>query len=528
WVPTMWSKSKIGPTVQSFRGIPMQWNWVDSAPLAKFPMTWSGCLKLTISGLSYLVASIGTNEPKVLFEDATTLAKVNDKVDIIVTDPPYYDDVPYTELSDFYYVWLKRVLSDVDDNRLVPRFIPEAFFDKINDNWIEVSTQWEKYALNEVSLNPPRLGPNAKREDGIRHFQNLLNASFITMTSRLKDDGLLVTYYAHTDPDAWKALLEAGWAAAGLRISNAFPLTTESAQSVVKRGKLSMDTSIIVVWRKGCQGSIEASQLYEEMVNAATGRARELMDMGAVGRDLVIGTLAASLATATKYREVRVMGKIDTKTLVNKYIYPATYLGLARALAKKADLRNNIKSPDAMFYLLVKSTLAGAKKKVLESTDLRLFSIGTSLDLNTAIKSWRILKAKEKEPGAKVAKAKTLTLVEPTSAERSKIAELLEARGINPANPKLRCTVDALHLIEYFAITYSREEFRHKLGELRVNYPAYVEEALALARIMSRILPSNDPEKSLSARVVEYLSPAPGRLTSFIEEEGENGDREPS
>jgi putative DNA methylase len=64
-------------------------------------------------------------------------------------------------------------------------------------------------------LNPPRLGPNVEYEDGVKHFQNLLNSCFINMASRLVDDGLLVTYYAHTDPDAWKALLEAGWEASG-------------------------------------------------------------------------------------------------------------------------------------------------------------------------------------------------------------------------------------------------------------------------------------------------------------------------
>ncbi|MGC8933533.1 MAG: DUF1156 domain-containing protein, partial [Candidatus Methanodesulfokora sp.] len=176
--------------------------------------------------------------------DATILSKLGSdwKFDLILTDPPYYDDVPYAELSDFYYVWLKRALSDVEGGRLVPRFLPEAFFEKVGDGWVEVSTQWEKYALSEVSLNPPRLGASAKPEDGVKHFQNLLNSSFINMASRLADEGLLVTYYAHTDPDAWKALLEAGWEAAGLRITNAFPLITESEQSVVKRGKLSMDT----------------------------------------------------------------------------------------------------------------------------------------------------------------------------------------------------------------------------------------------------------------------------------------------
>jgi putative DNA methylase len=386
---SVWNPSLIPGHTISFRGIAMVWNWSDSSPFAQFTGTWLRSLANIIDGLQYIVSAFSNNRKKVyvLLDDATVLKMLHANVsfDLIVTDPPYYDDVPYAELSDFYYVWLKRALSEVEDNRLVPRFIRGAFFEKVGDNWIEVPTQWEKYALSEVSLNPPRLGTTATYEDGVKHFQNLLNASFINMASKLEEDGLLVTYYAHTDPDAWKALLEAGWEVAGFRVTNAFPITTESEQSVVKRGKLSMDTSIVVVWRKGSEGTIVASELYNMMVEESANRARELMDVGAIGRDLVIGTLAASLAVATKYREIMDLGKIDTKTLIDNYVYPATYLGLAKALATKAELKESVRQPDAMFYLLIKSILPGARKKTLDSTDLRIFSIGTSLDLNTAI-----------------------------------------------------------------------------------------------------------------------------------------------
>ena len=494
----------------SMRGIAMMWNWTDGNVFMRFTGSWMRNIETLKESLEYLTSNkiAILFKDNVLLDDATVFQKLNpdERFDLIVTDPPYYDDVPYAELSDFYYVWLKRALSDIEDERLVPRFFPEAFFEKVGDSWVEVSTQWEKYALSEVSLNPPRLGSDATYEDGVRHFQNLLNSSFITMTSRLEDDGLLVTYYAHTDPDAWKALLEAGWEAAGLMVTNAFPITTESAQSVVKRGKLSMDTSIVVVWRKGSQGSIDASKLYNQMVEESAKRARELMDIGVTGRDLVIGTLAASLTTATKYREIKAMGKIDIKTLVDEYVYPATYLGLAKAMAIRAELEEGVKYPDAMFYLLVKSILPGAKKKTLESTDLRLFSIGTSLDLNTAIKTWKFLKS-EAEAGAKVAKAKTYTLIEPLSTERSSIAEILEIRGLNPDNPQIRCTVDALHILEYYAVTFSREEFRRKLEELKNEYPAYVEEAQRLAKILARILPKEDPEWSLCKLIMDHLSP---------------------
>ena len=494
----------------SVRGIAMMWSWTDAQPEGEFTGTFKRNLENTVKSLQYLINAVSgsLSRVEVVLDDATVLGKrdTNEKFNLIVTDPPYYDDVPYAELSDFYYVWLKRALSDVKDGRLVPRFLTEAFFEKVGDNWVEVSTQWEKYALSEVSLNPPRLGADVKYEDGVKHFQNLLNASFITMAFRLMDDGLLVTYYAHTDPDAWKALLKAGWEATGLKVTNAFLITTESAQSVVKRGKLSMDTSIVVVWRKGASGSIEASKLYEEMVEAAAERAMRLIELGVTGRDLFINTLAAALVVATSYREVISLGRLSVDELVDKYVYPAASIGLAKAFARRAEIKDGVRSPDTMFYMLVKCLIAGARRKIIESTDLRLLSIGTSLDVKAALKEWKLLKemkGEAEEAGAKVAKAKTLILLEPPSAEKAKIAELLEAKGVGTSEePNVRCAVDALHLLEYYAVAYSAAEYMRRLEKLREKYPAQVNEALSLAKIFARVLPEDDPERRLCERVI--------------------------
>ncbi|MEM4587808.1 MAG: DUF1156 domain-containing protein [Candidatus Jordarchaeales archaeon] len=491
----------------SFRGLAMVWNWGELCPwdaflVGTFIRSIKGCIK-TVTTLAFEVKGFG--KISTLLDDATILGKLGfyRLFNLVITDPPYYDDIPYAELSDFYYVWLKRALSDVEDGRLVPRFLPEAFFEKVGDNWIEVSTQWEKYALCEVSLNPPRLGASATYEDGVRHFQNLLNASFVTMASRLEDSGLLVTYYAHTDPDAWKALLKAGWEAAGLRVTNAFPITTESAQSVVKRGKLSMDTSIVVVWRKGASGAIEASKLYDKMIEAAAERAMRLIELGVTGRDLFINTLAAALTAATSYREVISLGRLSVDELVDGYVYPAASIGLAKAFARRAEIKDGVRSPDAMFYMLAKCLIAGARRKIIESTDLRLLSIGTSLDVKVALKEWKLLKEVKEEAGAKVAKAKTLILLEPLSVEKTKIAELLEARGIGVSEePKVRCAVDVLHVLEYYATAYSAAEYMRRLEKLRENYPEQVNEALSLARIFSRVLPDDDPERRLCERVI--------------------------
>jgi putative DNA methylase len=105
----------------TMRGIAMMWNWVDICPRANFTGSWIRVLGQCVEGLFYINSQGSRDCTKVLLDDAATLSKVSDgKFTLIITDPPYYDDVPYAELSDFYYVWLKRALSEVEDNRLVP------------------------------------------------------------------------------------------------------------------------------------------------------------------------------------------------------------------------------------------------------------------------------------------------------------------------------------------------------------------------------------------------------------------------
>jgi putative DNA methylase len=151
---------------------------------------------------------------------------------------------------------------------------------------------------------------------------------------------------------------------------------------------------------------------------------------------------------------------------------------------------------------LVKATLPGAKSKILESTDIRIFSIGTSMDVREAIEKRIILPSRE-EGGARVAKAKTMVLVEPASASRSAVAELLALRDVSIEKPKIRCSIDILHLLEYHALAHSRREFAQIAGELRRQHPAFYEEAISMAKIFSRILPSDDPERELCRRILE-------------------------
>lgn len=500
------------------RGLTMMWNWVDCNPFAKITGSWTRSLESIINGLDYLNSAINRNyntyidpiensKSRAMLDDASFLRTINseDKFDLIVTDPPFYNDIPYAELSDFYYVWLKRGLSEVKNNRLIPRFICESFFKKIEEKYLEIRTQWEEFASREVSIYPmrPGIAPNSEE----KHFQNLLDASFSTMESLLKDDGMIITYYAHTDPEAWKALLKSGWQGSNLTVSNAFPISTEFSNSVVKRGKLSLDTSIVVVWRKGASGSIQASKLYDQMIESSKVRILSLIEMKILGRDLFVASLAAALSEATKYNDIIEMKKLETTEIMDRYILRAALYGLTKAISQNANIEEGVKSNEGMFYLVIKFLYTGYIKKVVTTDDARIFSLGTGIDLSYLVDELKIFrhgKEEEEGDGSSLAKRKTLILLEPQIKDRIKLKELLDYRGIGTETPIIRCSIDALHVLEYYGLTYSRDKFLEKLNESKINYPSEVDEAISLARVISSLV-GNDVEKDLCGIVIEKI-----------------------
>jgi putative DNA methylase len=232
--------------VFAFRGIAMTWNWVEETSITNILGSFTRSINAVLESLPYLMNtdSMNTNITKVLLDDASELSRLEgERFDVIVTDPPYADDVPYSELSDFYYVWLKRALSDVENNELKPRFLPEAFFDEFG---LEIPTQWQRFAPKEVSED----------EDRWEHFKmevtfaELLTRAFANVLRFLREDGLLVVYYVAKKPEAWAALVDALWRENGLELVAAYPVETESEESIVAKGKASILGGYVSAWRR--------------------------------------------------------------------------------------------------------------------------------------------------------------------------------------------------------------------------------------------------------------------------------------
>ncbi|MEM4911177.1 MAG: DUF1156 domain-containing protein, partial [Desulfurococcaceae archaeon] len=478
--------------------------------------SYARSLNSVIEGLQYLhnAVSGSSSSVEVVLDDATVLGRLGgEKFDLIVTDPPYRDDVPYAELSDFYYVWLKRALCDVGDVygvlKLVPRFHKEAFFDEFGN---EVEVQWRVFALREVSENEGRFRYFGVKKGGLEYFKSLLAESFKTMASRLVDDGLLITYYAHTSPDAWEALLEAGWLYSKMRITSAYAIATESTESVVARGKIRLDMAIVAVWRKGVSGEALVDEVYAEAVESCSRDALNYRKAGLNGVDLFVAVLGKVLSHFTRYE--RLIG-IKTSTgslvgeLVEKYIYPATAEAIARSFgAVGAKL-----SPPSMFYLLSKVLIgrrARQSRRVIDRTSSVILAIGTRCSLDELERLRIVVRDRE---------ADKHVLLEPkwgVRNPRESIEDVLNAKYINPSAPTFRTAVDLLHLLEYYAITLPKEEFRRRVEDIRGRAPMLFDEAVNLVKILAQGLVDEDPEKELVRKVMEGLEiRTPGTLEHY-------------
>jgi len=149
-------------------------------------------------------------------------------VDCVVMDPPYYDNVMYAELSDFFYVWLKRTAGQV---------LPELFRRPLTDK------------ENEAVANPAKFRDKkgAKVRAG-RDYQERMAAIFAECRRVLKPDGIMTLLFTHKATGAWDALTK-GLLEAGFTITASWPINTESEGSLHIKDKAAANSTIFLACR---------------------------------------------------------------------------------------------------------------------------------------------------------------------------------------------------------------------------------------------------------------------------------------
>ncbi|HOO04707.1 MAG TPA: hypothetical protein PLJ11_08310, partial [Methanomassiliicoccales archaeon] len=210
--------------------------------------------------------------------DASSLTSITDgSVGLIATDPPYYDNVMYSECSDFFYVWMKRGLGDV---------FPELFSSELTDKDLEAVANVSRFKGSSTSAS----------KLAARDYEAKMLAAFREMHRVLKDDGVLNIMFTHKRVEAWDtlshALLEAGF-----MITAAWPIHTESEHSLHQAKKNAAASTILLVCRKR-PAEAETSwwedlqPLLDEVVRT---RAKEFASSGLRGQDTFIACFGPAL-----------------------------------------------------------------------------------------------------------------------------------------------------------------------------------------------------------------------------------------
>jgi Adenine-specific DNA methylase containing a Zn-ribbon len=148
--------------------------------------------------------------PAVLQASATELPYPDNYIDAVFTDPPYYDNINYAELSDFFYVWLKRSVGDLYPELFSTPLVPKS---------------------KEIVANPVRHGGEAKAKE---FFETMLKKAFQEIHRVLKPNGIAVIVYAHKSTTGWETLINS-LLDSGLVITASWPIDTEMKARLVAR-----------------------------------------------------------------------------------------------------------------------------------------------------------------------------------------------------------------------------------------------------------------------------------------------------
>jgi len=209
----------------------------------------------------------------------------DESVDVVVMDPPYYDNVMYAELSDFFYVWLKRTAGLV---------FPELFRRQLTDK------------ENEAVANPAKFRDQkgAKALAG-RDYQERMAQIFEECRRVLKPEGIMTLMFTHKATGAWDALTQ-GLMQAGFVITASWPINTEAEGSMHIKDKAAANSTIFLACRPRAAVAAGAETRYwedvEPLVAAAVRKRVEEFQRGGIrGVDLYLACFGPALEEFSRH-----------------------------------------------------------------------------------------------------------------------------------------------------------------------------------------------------------------------------------
>jgi putative DNA methylase len=268
----------------SRQAIPMMWDFAEVAPLGENTGSFSNSLLWTAETIENLDGRAPANVSQ---SDAAARSYSGA---VVSTDPPYYDNIGYSDLSDYFYVWLRRSLRDIHPVLFASMLVPKA---------------------EELVANPYRHGG---REGAEKFFEAGFEHVFARAREGASEDFPITVFYAFKQSEleqegitstGWATILE-GMIREGWAITATWPMRTEMGNRMIASGTNALASSIVLVLRPRHE---TAGQTTRRGFLAALRRelpeALEKLRQGAIAPvDLTQATIGPGMAVFSSFTRV--------------------------------------------------------------------------------------------------------------------------------------------------------------------------------------------------------------------------------
>ena len=275
------------------QALPIVWDFGESNITADTSRSWISAISSIQNVLNWL--SWVETSGQVQQADATDHPLPDQSAQIWFTDPPYYDAIPYSDLSDFFLVWLKRTLSDYP-------FLPDQF-----DSENLLSPKSREIVQDETRERNGRI----KDRD---FFEDAMSESFAEGRRVLSEDGIGSVIFAHKTTDGWEALLS-GMINGGLIVTASWPIATEMGQRMRAKDSAALATSVHLVCRPRPEDAPvgDWADVLRELPKRVGDWMERLQGEGIRGADLVFACVGPALEIFSRCSRVETAEGLEVK-----------------------------------------------------------------------------------------------------------------------------------------------------------------------------------------------------------------------
>jgi putative DNA methylase len=316
-----WDTTRENPQGTFARqALPMLWDFNEVNPLSGSGGDWDTALDWVhrICESQFQSTSAGTVERA----SAAHHPMPSDSAHLFVTDPPYYDAVPYAYLSDFFYVWLRRALGAAHPDLFTDSLVPKD---------------------EEIVVDRPHELSNSMHD--IAFYERELTKAFSEGRRVLRPDGVGTIVFASKTTASWEAILkavvDAGWI-----ITGSWPIDTELENRVSAQGQARLASSVHLVCRprENPDGSVQTDEIgdWRNVLQELPHRIHEWMprlaEEGVVGADAIFACLGPALEIFSRYSRVeKASGEAVTLKEYLEHVWAAVAKEALALVFKDAD-----------------------------------------------------------------------------------------------------------------------------------------------------------------------------------------------